>query len=244
MRGIELLYANGCSMTYGAELGGMQSEAETVQENIHRLRYAWPNQLATLLGISSINDAKGGSSNLRILRTTIEWISHYKNNGNDLSKLFVVIGWSSDARQEFRDFHDDMWWDLLPQWKGQPNPTREKARKAYVKHFFNPKADIIWTCVYIISLQAFLKVNNIPYLFFNGLVENIFGSFVENEGEAQPFYDLIDMSRFYVNDGGMYLYCVKNHKCGPLQHPLEEGHAAWAKILYDIIMERGILNGK
>jgi len=50
------------------------------------------------------------------------------------------------------------------------------------------------------------------------------------------------MNNYYVYDGGMYQYCIQHHPCGPECHPLEEGHEAWAKILYEFIMERGLLN--
>lgn len=232
-----LLYANGCSMTYGAELGGMGSFAETERENKYRIEHAWPNQLGKLLNMQSINDAKGGSSNDRITRTTLEWISKYRSEGKDLTKLFVVIGWSGEQRREFLSNRGE-WYDLLPHWIPKNNKPIAKITKIYIRYFFNRQADVIRSTIHFITLQSFFKVHNIPYLFFNALHEYILKDF---NTEAKHLYKLIDFRRFYLVDGGMYKNS-QEYPVGPNNHPLEKGHKVWANQLYDCIIKRGLLN--
>ena len=74
-----MLYANGCSFTYGTGLA-------------HKDK-AWPFMLAEKLGIKDIEtDAERGISNQYIVRQTITKVSEYISNGK---KPFVAVGLSA-----------------------------------------------------------------------------------------------------------------------------------------------------
>ena len=111
-----ILYANGCSMTYGAELGGeIVINGMGVKElnPDFRKKNAWPSILGKLLKVEkTFNDAIGGGGNDRMFRTTMEWTSNYLRD-NDGRDLFVAIGWSAPERTEYRI--DGKWWNILSQ---------------------------------------------------------------------------------------------------------------------------------
>ena len=236
-----LLYANGCSMTYGAELAGVDPFPETEEQDNYRIEYSWPNQLGKLLNMESVNDGWPGASNDKIFRTSINWISNYISQTKDPSNLFVVIGWSTPERKEIRT-DDGLWFDILPlvePFKGTPKYLK-KLTKLYKIHFFNETADTVRTMLHILSMQSFLQIYEIPYLFFNALHLYFPGNW---EDTIQPYTNLLDFKHIYYRNGGMYMYCFKHkYKQGPNKHPLEEGHKAWAKKLYDYIIKEGLLN--
>jgi hypothetical protein len=91
----DLLYANGDSFTSGMEILEDKSLAE---EN---KAHAYPMHITDLMGITQHhNSALPGATNEFIARQTIMDLLRFKQDGMDLSKVFVVIGWSSICRLE------------------------------------------------------------------------------------------------------------------------------------------------
>lgn len=90
-----LLYACGDSFTSGMEILEDKSLAE---EN---KAHAYPMHITDLMGIRDHhNSALPGATNEFIARQTIMDLLRFKQEGQDLSKIFVVIGWSSICRLE------------------------------------------------------------------------------------------------------------------------------------------------
>ena len=75
-----LLMTNGCSFTQG------------IYDNFPECD-AWPYQLGRLLGWDVFNLAKGGGSNARIFRTTMEYLLENQPN-------YVAIAWTQTDRHE------------------------------------------------------------------------------------------------------------------------------------------------
>ena len=81
-----MLYANGCSFTYGTGLANKEN--------------AWPYELAELLGFDrkqTQTEADRGVSNFYIVRTAIKTISDMLANGE---RPFVAIGLTTPNRKE------------------------------------------------------------------------------------------------------------------------------------------------
>ena len=74
------IYTNGCSFTYGDELQSPETSA-------------WPVQLGTLLGATTVNDATSGGTNYRTMYRTIK---QYQYNFD-----LYVIAWTTNTRFTF-----------------------------------------------------------------------------------------------------------------------------------------------
>lgn len=91
----EILYANGDSFTHGMEILGNNNVSE---ENKY---HAYPMQITDKLNIgNNVNSALPGAPNEWIARTTILDLLKLKQEGQDLSKVFVIVGWSGINRLE------------------------------------------------------------------------------------------------------------------------------------------------
>ena len=89
------LLTNGCSFTWGAELDDRE------------LRFG--RLLSNKIDCDLVDISKNGSSNERILRTTLDYLNEPNTNLND---LMVVIGWSGISRTEF--FWGGGWANITP----------------------------------------------------------------------------------------------------------------------------------
>jgi len=230
-----ILYANGCSMTYGAELGG-----ETIINGIgveehnpdFRKKNVWPSILGELLKVEkTFNDAVGGAGNDRMFRTTMEWTSNYlqNNNGKD---LFVIIGWSAPERTEYRI--NDEWRNILSHFSPTNVPQNViDLQKFHVNEMMDERKDYTTSINYMLALQSWLQTNSIPFLFFNAL--HIHWPKIK---EVQILRNYIDRSRYYKFDDRdfcMFTFCDKYPR-GPRNHTLEEGHRTWANHLAQYII--------
>ena len=92
---IKTLYTNGCSWTYGEELGDQNDP----NEQSYKFYNTWPWHVAQQYNIPQlINDARGGGSNDRIFRRTVEFI---RNTKIKYSELAIIIAWTSAERTEW-----------------------------------------------------------------------------------------------------------------------------------------------
>lgn len=242
---MKILYTNGCSMTTGEELGGEHTDSDGFLTSIdlnHKRTHGWPYLVATELSMELFNDGKGGSSNDRIFRTTIQWFTDYIAH-QDPKDLFVIIAWSDPNRTEYRV--DDTWLGILPTsshsaWERQHQKIKD-IHKFHQENFLDESTDLIRTLQYMLSLQAILKENNIPYLFCNGL-----GSIVTMDknlnAKTKNIRNCIDATNYihYDKFNNMWFECNGLPR-GPRLHPLEEGHQHWANLLLKFIERNKIL---
>lgn len=210
-----LLYANGCSMTFGDELGPVGSPICNDR--------AWPQYLGNLMGIPVVNDAAPGASNDRIVRRTTAYIAQFLAH-HPADELRVVIGWTFPIRREFHDAIEDHWYNFVPSDSKSAGPLTP----LYCPTFCSQEESIGRHFAQMLSVQGMLKEHRIPYAFFTAIWER--------EPRPEVYQRLIDYSRYYRPDINFYVWAVQNHYAfGPHGHPLETAHRDWAQALYQAL---------
>ena len=223
-----LLYANGCSMTMGLELSDPAASC-------------YPSLLAKSLGTELFNEAQGGSSNCRILRTSLLWICTYLQNGGRPDDLFVLIGWSSPDRrevalssQEHASDPNDFWRsiNIRHSLQGAP-PDFVRLRELIIKSFWCSRESMTRFLVAINSLQGFLLSNAIRFCFSHAMPIGPL------HPELTPLVRSVDRDRFFRFMGARTDFlnsCADaGIPAGPGSHPLEQGHERWAADLATFI---------
>jgi hypothetical protein len=152
-----LLFTNGCSYTYGDEVGPKKS---------------WPWLLASKLNEATSqpfnveNMAHCGNCNERITRQTVEWVC---NNLGRKEEIYVGIMWSVLSRFEYYDTYSNNWI------QHSSHDTAENAR-LYFSKYRSEQQDVWRHYSQVMLLQNFLKSHGIRYYFtgmgYNGLHEN------------------------------------------------------------------------
>lgn len=225
-----ILYANGCSMTYGSELFD-DPVTRLCLDNDLRQRAAWPGQLGALLGCDEVyNDAVPSGSNDRIVRRTIEWVLHRLANGTEAADLLVVIGWSSPMRREF--VIDGEWRQLIP-YHDYRDPGLNALNRIYREVAWDDAESAERFALQIVALQTVLGDRlGIDYLFFDALSAS--EELVAAERGAPATVATIDGThyrRFREPSADMGTYLRAQFPDSSRTHPSLEGHAAWAAML-------------
>ena len=237
-----MLYANGCSFTYGTGLA-------------HKDR-AWPFVLAEKLNISDVEtEAQRGVSNNYIVRNTITTVSEKLSAGDKVD--FVAIGMTAPTRREHFIESKNLLVHNIPshEYHGninlddQTNRDLDLFNQLYMKNFWSPIYDFHCYLIHLITLQSFFKANNIPYLIFNSL--NLTPNLLEptkftelcEQSDMVSVYKQLDMSKIY-EDQTFFTYMYEKKAFFPVEgderymHPDENAHAEWAEILHQDIKGR------
>ena len=209
----------------------------TEAQDEYRISMSWGGQLAKMLRTKVINDSCPGSSNHRIVRTTVDHLCSHQNIS------LVVIGWSHSARAEHWDNRRNRWIQRLPSEVDWLKGERLDMAKRYWKLTLNRYAAVDEYLRGVILLQSFLQARRIPYLFFNGI------SPIDpdiDRGVFQHLTDQISKRRYLRRDTPEWncfqAWAIQNgFPLGPERHPLEEGHLEWAKYLHKYIHVHDIL---
>lgn len=195
---IKHLYANGCSMTEGCELGnnkfGFDEKAhycgpytnrkfledikkpnknhDPVNHRKYMAENSWPNRLRAKLGIESYtNDGYSGASNFRIVRTTMASVNELLKT-YQAEELLVVIGWSGFSRYEL--FYENAWWTLSPTFSKIDIPNKDLAKmcELYNKWIIPELRYLVSThLMHVNQMKDFLESRNIKYVFSYGIAE-------------------------------------------------------------------------
>jgi len=265
------LYANGCSLTWGDELATIilsdkgknydknrwdkiaatrppgcdeyQSTSVLISDNEeYRLAHSWPGQLSKLLDCEDFeNDGFPGGSNKRILRTTLDWILYNKERHKD---LFVVIGWTYHNRIEIWDQPTKSYKQYNLNLNKNMDKDEAKFIEGYWQRTYNEYERLSNFFQEVIILQSFLKSYEIDYLFFNAIQDF---KDIKRNMDLFVFKHLIkeiDQKRYFMLEAGNFLnWALEENKYphGPGYHPLEKGHAEWAKVLYKYINENNLV---
>lgn len=239
-----LLFANGCSLTEGHELGGVTPNSNGVLisvDPVYKENNAWPKLLANKLNMDCVNHAQAGGSNDRIIRTTLDWTATYLQD-NKAEDLFVVIGWTSSNRTEFNI--NGQWCHILPQWEtAYEDRIVRKVHKFYKTYIYDEDVDAERKIRNVLLLQSWLKVNKISYIFCNCLIGDSSPLKYETRtGKELNISNNIDSKLYYgYNNPVMYMNNVcKGLPHGQRGHPLGEGHKLWADTLYKYIKENNL----
>ena len=163
-----ILYVNGDSHSAGAEAVNTHCFANDDPKyadlgrrpHPDNLKVSYGQLLADNLNYTLVCDAESGSSNARIIRTTLEYLKH---NTPDL----IVIGWATWEREEF--LIDDEYYQFSAGWITDCwPPIPDKVKEQYKQWVVN-RTD---TQTYCESAQKTIwklhqKLHDIPHLFFN-----------------------------------------------------------------------------
>lgn len=212
-----ILYVNGDSHSVGAECSDVTQ--------------AWPQLLADRLGFTLINEAKGGTSNPRIMRVASQSLSTVDRN------TFVVIGWTSWEREEwsFNGKYYDVnsgGHDTLPielqerykKWVTEQSPEQQGIKSKNMHEQIH-------------RLHRSLKDRHIPHLFFNALMPFQHNLLDPNHKDWNNNY--LDP---YNNDASYYWYLKnKGYKSTANNHYTDNAQPVWADMLYNYIKENNLL---
>lgn len=209
-----ILYVNGDSNSAGAELDNLQ--------------HAWPNILASRLNVDLINQAKGGSSNDKILRTTVEFLDNLTH-----SDLFVIIGWTSWEREEWQ--YQDQYYDVNAGGHDTLPPVLQEQYKHWVVDqgptAQSKKSMLMHDKIYQLHQQ--LNNQHIKHVFFNALMpfqHNVLSNTQDRHSWNNNYIGPYD------NDWSYYWH-LKNRGFAPTagNHYLEPGNLFWADTLEQYI---------
>ena len=233
-----ILYANGDSHTAAAEAVNSYAFAEDDRNLVHlgrlphpaNLAVSWGKKLSTLLKMAFYCGAESAASNDRIIRTTKEYINNYTQ---DVTNLFVVIGWSTWEREEW--LIDDVYYQINASGTDiVPNSHKEKYKEYITNVNWRHKTNQAHKD--IIELHKWLDDKNIKHIFFNGnntfsQIQNKFDfgtSYVEPYNKKFSYHD-------YLIDNGISTVSPKSYHFG------EDGHTTWAKYLLKYIAKNKLI---
>jgi len=244
------LLANGCSMCYGS---GLFEDLKTKLcfDNNARFSASWPGILGKELGFNKIvNLGYPGSSNDRILRTTIAWIlENWISKSQPIDSLFVVIGWSGPMRREF--YINEEWRQLIP-YHDYQETSASLLNRVYREVAWSEYESAIRFATQLIGLQSILKFYRISYLFFDAIT-SITRTNIDAENALNIYLPHIDQHRYYNfldEKGDMATQVGDNTHINLRAHPNEVGHALWGhklarfvrdSLLFPIVNEKTTL---
>lgn len=231
-----ILYTNGDSVVWGAELENKQKER-------------FSNLVSSELGWVDCNNASAGVSNDYIYRQTMRDVSHWLDTKKCWSEetgwiesddMFVIVGWTSPTRFEWWDagkYEQERLWLEYDKWGD--NDLDKQTNLDFVLSQTDIIPSYIRTFNHIIGLSSFLDLYGIPYYFFNVFYEyeipeepdfkiDKFGRETEQLGLEYLWNKLPDsfkretLYRYIQSMGGALL---------PRKHPTAESHKIISKFL-------------
>ena len=181
----------------------------------------WPKVLGKKLGVETWNSGRLGSSNDRIVRTTINSIEYLESLGK--TDIFVVIGLTSINRYS----------NLTPKY------TYEELR--FESDNINPVL-VQKNLVNLINIQNYLSMKGYDYLIFNA-----FDILMEDDFKSLPLYQYIDFDKIYNNDLKAHFRNFIDNKFNTnwgvkgkhyqTIHPTDFSHIEWGNELHRYIKE-------
>jgi hypothetical protein len=217
----------GDSFTYGDEL-----------DDIYM---AWPYRLASLLNYQVVNLGQSGCSNTSIFRRTISEIANAPESYD-----LVVIGWTSPGRIELKD-HVGVAYDIWPGFQVHGDfftmhPWREEL-VTYLNKYHNVEYLFEQYVINVLSLQSYLKANNIPYVMLDITGKDYYK---KSSPPDTRLIQQIDKNNFigWGWDGFGMTEMAKGCPRGPKGHPLAEGHQKIANQIYTFINDNKDLNSR
>jgi len=230
-----ILYSNGDSVTWGAELDDKNNE-----------RYS--KLVSNHYNAIDCNYASAGVSNDYIYRTTLRDIIHWKNTKKSWSEetgwieddnMMVLIGWTSPTRFEWwngSEYIQDRLWVDYDKWGSPDEYQTTELQDKFILYQNEIIPSYIRTFNHIISLSSILNHYKIPFYFFNVFYDyknvknpkNKIDKFGRDEFQLSFEYYNNEINKSFFNTS-MYGYLKKNRgKFLPRKHPTKESHKMWA----------------
>ena len=232
-----ILYTNGDSVVWGAELESKKTERFSKIISDH---WNWID----------CNNASAGVSNDYIYRQTMRDVSHWLDTNKcwseesgwvESDEMFVVIGWTSPTRFEWwtgEGYQQERLWVGYDKW-GENDKDRT-TEDEFVLNQTEVIPSYIRTFNHIIGLSSFLDKHKIPYYFFNVFYDyNLKG--MDNDTKIDKFgrdenqlcfesmwkqlpqeFKSETMYQYIQSKGGQFL---------DRNHPTKESHYIWASLL-------------
>lgn len=280
---IKELYTNGCSWTAGSELEQDPAFKDFLNTNGWRMqgpddelnwnivdkdnqivsrveseydKFNWPGHLKKLTGATTlINQAKGGSSNNRILRTTLDYIRNLKPE--DYKTTLIVIGWTISERNEIYINKEWHYWNLNRRFSQTADKSQysdayiaqiDKFHQDYIELIYNDYVGIktYFDTVYLLSNT--LDNLGIKYYFFNGLPAWSEGDEYKIDFDVeQLFAKELEWHENHTNiqryrNSFMHFMHRENFAWAKYKHPLHDAHVNWASYLHRTLIARRILD--
>ena len=220
----DCLYVNGDSWVYGSELidpVGDPHNHFSPEHDRYRTSFYWPRLVADRLGLELIDGSAPGSSNDRIVRTTVEDIGQLMIDGR---KPLAVVAWSQLHRFELPKGN------LYTSYVSPNDSDLPNCVKEIWKTYSSDRSDLYRWALQVVLLNSFLKSNSVSYLATTVFKENYWMfEKVSEEKEFRPYLSQMisrgDLRRHLLN---MSLSSVLKQYAdvtyGPGGHPLEQGH--------------------
>lgn len=225
----------------------------------HWDKFNWAGKLQQLVStdnlITLVNQASGGGSNDRILRTTTEYVKSLPAKRR--RSTLIVIGWTVADRSEimvdqhWQRFNPVQQFSTTVDTRLLSDPARIRQYDQYQQHYvttvFNDRQRIhnYFQTIYLLSnLLDHLKI---PYYFFNALPA------WWHAGAAEISFDVItefasevawaeSHKNIHNRHDSMFGYVHGNNlPVAEYGHPLSISHQAWASHLYDHLLLRNII---
>ncbi|MFD9368448.1 DUF6071 family protein [Streptomyces sp. NPDC060020] len=225
---VKLLVTNGCSCTRGEELRDPAS-------------HAWPTLLGDALGIDVVNLARDGSSNRRVVRSTVARLADVcADRRLRPQEVMVLPAWTQSSRHEYHaprekpevrtgpaDGPGDRGWQRIGPWR---QDAGHKPSRAFYDHLWSEEGQLANFFLDWALLDAFLRQGGFHarYAFafpLTGTVPDL----------ARPFTRTLEEDTVWgglpPRPGHSFLEMPDGLARGPGGHPLEEGHAWFAASL-------------
>jgi hypothetical protein len=236
------ILAVGDSFTFGLELSDLPSNAMDLFGNYlddtnqnprpaEPSKLAWPSLLANTLGHDVVNISTPGASNDWIFKKTVE---HVLKNRYD----FVICAWTTIDRYNFSYQQQEL----------QLSASNRSVTDwfPWFKDFVTDHHDFkisydTWICR-IVTLEAFLKQHQQPYLFANAMSPHMFydsGDLCSSFGNDVNLF--FDQSRYIDWWSGFDKWC-QQYPTGKYGHFLEDGHRHVASRVHKFIEMNNLWN--
>jgi len=191
----------------------------------YRKSHAWSGVMASTLGCDElVNDAEPGSSNDRIMRTTMDWVIKNHKKGDD---LLVVIGWSGFFRVELYDTWQNMYVNLSPlQSNEYTNSEEDKFAKSFFYKTVGDEAVVNKFLHQVLYMQSFLDSKGVKYIFSNAIMT--VPQMVEPYQHFSHLLNEVKPNFMGFNDETFGGFVHENdYPIAPEGHPLEDAHRDW-----------------
>jgi len=239
------VYAVGDSFTYGDELAEGEVRGVCIDDE-YRLKHVYPTRVAYHLSVpldNVINDGTGAGSNCRCVRRAMKFTSDWMDQGNDPTKLLVIIGWSMPRRTEFYQSPDreglegEEYYIKYYQNFYDKKDVSAKFMRLYGDHFVSAGESNARYSTHLVTMQSYLKEYGFPYFFFNSCWKAR-----PDKTQNSSVFKLVDRDRFFRFDDRLgtlsnYLTFEKKLEMLPRGHPTEKGHDIWGKLIADKFLE-------
>jgi hypothetical protein len=176
-----------------------------------------------------VNDAQGGTSNLRIFRRTNEYIFKWLGAGKSPKDLLVIVGWSTPERTEIGEGQGIYPIQMQGPLYFTDLPRDEKSLENYHKSYYEIYSDEYGknlTALYMMNLRLLCSGLGIKYFDFIAI-----GNHPEDWQQYSKSIWNKELTGMYMKNTWsreMHKNDWSKHRYG---HPTKETHNIWAEIL-------------